>query len=69
MLPATLEFFRERRAAIMAVIEDVASIDKKTERAIRPGGNYIDKFFELIEDPDEVQKRLVERCLESATED
>ena len=62
ILPETLDHFREHREDLFAIIDSVAGIDKNTERAMRPARSYIEQFYAIIDDPDEVQERLLEHC-------
>lgn len=64
LLPDTLELFRSKRDALLAIIDSVEAIDDKSARAARPARSYVEKFFEIIDDPDAVTKQLVERCLD-----
>lgn len=65
LLPETLGLFQGKREDLFRVIDDVAAIDEKAERAMRSARGYIEEFYRVIDDPEEVQKRLVERCIEA----
>jgi hypothetical protein len=58
-LPATIELFRSRRAAINAVI---ANETRLSDRARRAATSYIDGFYEIIEDPARVERQITRRC-------
>lgn len=66
LLPETLDLFQRKRADLFAIIDRVAGLDKKTSRAARPARSYIEKFYEVIDDSDEVRTRLVDHCDEPA---
>lgn len=66
LLPETLEFFQRKRKILFSIIDAVASLDKKAERAAHPARGYIETFFNAIDDPDEVRKRLVDNCDDSS---
>ena len=61
-LPDTLELFQRKRGDLLAVIDEVAGLDRKAARAARPARSYVERFYRVIDDPDEVRKRLVEHC-------
>lgn len=62
LLPGTLDLFQRKREDLFAIIDEVAGLDRKAARAMRKARRYIEKFYSLIDDPDEVRKRLVEHC-------
>ena len=64
LLPETLDFFQRKREDLFAIIDEIATLDEKTARAMRPARDYIEKFYKVIDDPDEVQKQLAGRCAE-----
>ena len=64
LLPATLDLFQSKREELFTIIDEIAAIDKKTAGAMRPARSYIETFYKLIDDPDEVRKQLIERCNE-----
>ena len=66
LLPETLGLFQRKREDLFAIIDEIAAIDEKTARAMRPARGYIEKFYKLIDDPDEVRKQLAERCTEAS---
>ena len=49
-------------ALVELVIDEVAGLGRNAARAARPARSYIEKFYTLIDDPDEVRKRLVDHC-------
>ena len=60
LLPATLQRFRERRAAIEDLIRNQAELSARTERRML---EYVAAFYETIDDPDRVRRELVDGCL------
>ena len=62
LLPDTLAVFQRKREHLFAVIDEVAELDKTAARAARFARSYIEKFYEIIDDPDDVRRQLVEHC-------
>jgi hypothetical protein len=62
LLPETLDQFQSKREELFAIIDEIAAIDKKTARAMRPARSYIEKFYKVIDDPDKVREQLTEGC-------
>jgi len=62
LLPDTLELFRRKRDDLLAIVDQVSYFDEKAASAIRPARQYVEDFYELIDDPEEVRKQLVEHC-------
>lgn len=58
-LPAAIERFRERRAAIFALIDGETRLTDARRRTAR---RFIEEFYAVIDDPDRVQNQLIERC-------
>ena len=58
-LPAAVEHFRSRRAALLAVIDSEQRLSASARTDVR---NYIESFFAVIDDPRRVQRDIVERC-------
>jgi len=58
-LGETLELFRARRQAIYALYRDQAELG---ERQRRSSLRYLDGFYQLIDDPEKVQSRMIGRC-------
>ena len=59
-LPETLNLFRERRQDIEKLIEDQPELDKKTGRSML---EFIEKFYDTIDDPKRLQRYIVAKCL------
>lgn len=59
-LAQTLETFRNQRSAIEALVAEQPELSKFTRRRI---ANYIASFYKIINDPRQVQKRLVKKCI------
>ncbi|MGE0742726.1 MAG: hypothetical protein AB7O98_15410 [Hyphomonadaceae bacterium] len=58
-LPPVIAHFRERRAELYAVIDGETRL---TEGRRREARRYIEAFFEILDDPDRVNRQLIERC-------
>lgn len=58
-LPATLAHFRAQRDEINAVIDGETRLAEARRRTAQA---YIDGFYELIDDPDRVQRMIIGRC-------
>lgn len=62
LLPSTLAQFRGKREELFNIIDRVAHLDNKAARAMQPASSYVEKFFSIIDDPDDVRKQLVGHC-------
>lgn len=58
-VPAALQHFRSRRNELNAVI---AGETRLTDARRRTAQTYIDAFFDLIDDPERVERLIIERC-------
>jgi hypothetical protein len=58
-VPAAISHFQSRRGAINAVIAGETRIPAARRQTAQ---RYIDEFYEVISDPQQVQRQLVERC-------
>jgi hypothetical protein len=58
-IPALIEEFRGKRAAIMAVI---AGDPRLTEAFRAKAAKFVDGFYEVINDPARVESQIVKRC-------
>jgi len=58
-LPAVVAHFQSRRAAILGVIDNEARLTPDRRRAAR---QYIEGFFEILDDPERFQHMVVDRC-------
>jgi hypothetical protein len=58
-LPAAMEAFRSRRAALNAVVANEARLSEARRRTAQ---RYIDEFFELIDNPARVERDIIQRC-------
>jgi hypothetical protein len=58
-LADTIVIFNERRAAIEAELLPAALEDKPRKTAAK----YIDEFYEIINDPKKLQKRIIGKCV------
>ena len=59
-LPATLEQFRQRRAAIEALIDNQSELSRLTRSRVE---GYIKSFYKIIDDPKLTKNYLVKRCI------
>ncbi len=60
LLPATLEQFRQRRAAIEALIDNQSELSSLARRRAK---GYIKSFYKIIDDPKLTKSYLVKRCI------
>ncbi len=58
-LPAAIALFQSRREAINALIASQTRLSDQRRQTAR---RYIDGFYEIISDPERVQRQLIERC-------
>jgi len=58
-LPAAIELFQQRRAALSQII---ASETRLSENARRTARTYIDGFYEIISDPERLDRQIIRRC-------
>jgi len=57
---ASLQKFRDSRLEINALAEEQEGLESKVrDRIVR----YIDDFYELIDDPRDVERKLIKRCI------
>ena len=59
-LPATLDLFRERRAAIEALVREQTELEAFMRNSML---KFIEEFYEDINNPKRVERQLVSRCL------
>jgi hypothetical protein len=60
VLPATLDAFRAAKADFYAVIQNDTVLDERSKRSTI---EFFDAFYEILGSPEEVQKRIVSRCI------
>ncbi len=58
-LPVTLAQFRKARGAIYALYRDQPEVIPRRRRSAL---NYLDGFYRVIDDPLQVERRMVRRC-------
>ncbi|MGD9815225.1 MAG: hypothetical protein AB7Q23_08460 [Hyphomonadaceae bacterium] len=58
-LPAAIELFRSRRDQLFAVIDGETRLTDARRRSAR---QFLEAFFEVLDDPERVQRQLVDRC-------
>lgn len=59
-LEAALQQFRDKRAELLALIEEQPGL---TDRTRKSAGGFIGDFFKIIDDPKKVRSRIVKRCV------
>jgi len=59
-VPASLQKFRDGRDAIYAVIDAQEGLTSSTRKSVV---KYIDKFYKLIDDPSDVDKHIISKCI------
>jgi hypothetical protein len=59
-LDKSLQAFQDNRSAIYALIDSQSELTPKTRKSIV---KFIDGFYEDIDDPEEVERRLVSKCI------
>lgn len=57
-LQTTIALFNEKRSELEAVLAAPELSDKSRKTVLK----YLDAFFEIVNDPDEVNKELIEKC-------
>lgn len=58
-LPAAIELFRSRRDQLFAVIDGETRLTDARRRSAR---QFLEAFFEVLDNPERVQRQLVDRC-------
>ncbi len=58
-LPAALERFRARREAVLALIDGEVRLSESERRSARA---YIQSFYAIIDDADQVDRQMIRRC-------
>ncbi|MDH3614077.1 MAG: hypothetical protein OEU90_16050 [Gammaproteobacteria bacterium] len=59
-VPASLRRFRDRRDSIYALINEQEGLYPRVrENLVR----YIDKFYDLIDDPKKVERKIIKKCV------
>jgi hypothetical protein len=58
-LPAAIAHFQSRREALLAVIDGETRLTEGRRQGAR---QYIEEFFEIIGNPAQVQRQIVDRC-------
>ena len=64
LLPDTLQLFRDKRARLFDVIEQLRGHSFAAGQSARSAHDYVEAFYRIIDDPEEVRERLLGRCLE-----
>ena len=57
---ASLHRFRDRRDSIYALVNEQEGLESRVrEKLVR----YIDDFYELIDDPKDVKRKIIKKCV------
>ena len=56
----SLQRFRDSRQDIYTLIEEQEGLSSAAQKAVT---KYVDEFFELIDDPRKVERRIIDRCV------
>lgn len=59
-LAETIRHFQAKREAILELIEELPGATSRTRSSLR---NYVEGFFTVIDDPERVQRELIDRCI------
>ena len=59
LLPTNIQVFQDKKADIYAVIDELTGLDSKNREQVTA---YYDDFYELISDPEQVERKLVREC-------
>jgi hypothetical protein len=62
-LPDAMDIFRERRETITTALIPAEFSSSRQKRSKR----FVDRFYKIIDDPKELQKRIVDKCRGAAT--
>ena len=63
LLPQTLQVFADKRSDLFAAIDAVRGYAPAAARAARSAESYLESFYRIIDDPELVRERLLDRCL------
>lgn len=59
-VPASLQIFRDEKDAIYALIEEQAGLKARERKDLV---RYVDDFYQLINDPKYVERRIIDKCV------
>jgi len=59
-VPASLQRFRDSRDAIYDIVSTQEGLDPSVRKKIT---RYIDDFYELIDDPRDVERKIIDKCI------
>ncbi len=59
-IPASLQRFRDSRDAIYTLVNEQEGFEPRVRKSLV---RYIDKFYKLIEDPRDVERKITRRCI------
>jgi hypothetical protein len=59
-LDASMQLFQDNREAIYAIIDQQEQLQDWTRKKVR---NYVDRFFDVIDDPKKVNREITSQCI------
>jgi len=59
-VPVSLQMFRDKKAAIYALIEEQTGLQPRVRKDLV---RYVDDFYQLINDPKYVERRIIGKCV------
>ena len=62
LLPETIRLFERRRDDMFRAIDELSNACGAARRAVGWPRRYIESFYDIISDPDRVQKELLDKC-------
>jgi len=57
---ASIQKFREKRNAIVALVEEQEGLESRVRKSLI---RYIGDFYDLINDPRDVERKIIDRCI------
>ena len=59
-LPASLQLFQDNRDTIYGLIDQQPELQESTRKKMK---RFVDRFYEVIDSPNKVQRHIVKRCV------
>jgi hypothetical protein len=59
-IDATIRHFQDKREAILSVLTEQPELANKERQSL---GKFIERFYEIIESPEQVERQLLKRCI------
>jgi hypothetical protein len=63
LLPETLRMISDKREDLLAATDQLQGLSSPANHAARSVRSYLKGFLRIIDDPDEVRERMIEKCL------